>query len=83
MPNTLEVLERDWQHRNDKVVCLRAQWAATAAAGKDLLTSLTEWKIKSAAHEVASGDRISEPERVATIMDHAPEPGHLWTNESV
>ena len=42
-------------------------------ADKDFRTSLTEWAIKVAAHEVVSGDRISEAVRVATIMDHAPD----------
>ena len=41
-----------------EVVCPRDQWAANAAAG----------------NEVASGDRISELVRVATIVDHGPEP---------
>ena len=43
------------------------------SAGKDFLTSLIEWEIKVAAHDAASGDKISEAVRVATIMDHAPE----------
>ena len=42
-------------------------------AGKDFLTSLIEWEIKAAAYEVASGDRISEAAREATIMDHSPD----------
>ena len=46
---------------------------ADTSAGKDFLTSLIEWEIKVAAYEVASGDKISEAVRVATIMDHAPE----------
>ena len=46
---------------------------ADVSAGKDFLTSLIEWEIKVAAFEVASGDRISEAVRVATIMDHAPD----------
>ena len=46
---------------------------ADVSAGKDFLTSLTEWEIKVAAYDVASGDRISEAVRVATIMDHAPD----------
>ena len=29
--------------------------------GKDFLTSLFEWKIKTAAYEVAGGHKISEP----------------------
>ena len=41
--------------------------------GKDFLTSLIEWEIKVAAHEVASGDKIIEAVRAATIMDHAPD----------
>ena len=32
-----------------------------------------KWEIKVAAYEVASGDKISEAVRVATIMDHAPD----------
>ena len=46
---------------------------ADVSAGKDFLTSLIEWEIKVAAYEVASGDRISEAVRVATIMDHATD----------
>ena len=56
------------------VACRREQWLANAAAGKDFLTSLIEWEIKIAAFEVASGDKISDAVRVATIMKHAPEP---------
>ena len=37
------------------------------------MKSLIEWEIMIAEYEVASGDRISEPVRVATIIDHAPE----------
>ena len=33
-----------------------------------------EREIKIAAYEVASGDKISDAVRVATIMKHAPEP---------
>ena len=46
---------------------------ADVNAGKDFLTSLIEWEINVAAYEVASGDKISEAVRVATIMDHAPD----------
>ena len=53
------------------VVCPREHWLADVSAGKDVLTSLIEWEIKVAACEVASGDKISEAVRVATIMDHA------------
>ena len=56
------------------VACPKEQWLANASAGKDFPTSLIEWEIKIAAYEVASGDKISEAVRVATIMDHAPEP---------
>ena len=56
-----------------EVVCPRDQWLADVSAGKDFLTSLIEWEIKVAAYEVASGDRISEAVRAATIMDHAPD----------
>ena len=56
-----------------EVVCPRDQWLADVSAGKDFLTSLIEWEIKVAAYEVASGDRISEAVRVATIMDHASD----------
>ena len=55
------------------VACRREQWLANAAAGKDFLTSLIEWEIKIAAYEVASGDKISDAVRVATIMNHAPD----------
>ena len=55
-----------------EVVCSRDQWSADVSAGMDFLTSLIEWEIKVAAYEVASGDRISEEVKVATIMDHAP-----------
>ena len=55
------------------VVCPREHWLADVSAGKDVLTSLIEWEIKVAACEVASGDKISEAVRVATIMDHAPD----------
>ena len=51
------------------VVCPRDQWMADVSAGKDFLTC----EIKVAAYEVASGDRISEAVRVATIMDHPPD----------
>ena len=53
------------------VVCPREQWLANASADKDFLT---EWEIKIAAYEVASGDNTSDAVRVATIMDHALEP---------
>ena len=56
-----------------EVVCPRDQWLADVNAGKDFLTTLIEWEIKVAAYEVASGDRISDAVRVATIMDHAPD----------
>ena len=57
-----------------EVVCPRDQWMGDVSAGKDFLTtSATEWEIKVAAYEVASGDRISEAVRVARIMDHAPD----------
>ena len=56
-----------------KVVCPRDQWLADVSEVKDFLTSLIEWEIKVAVYEVASGDRISEAVRVATIMDHAPD----------
>ena len=46
---------------------------ADVSAGKVFLTLLIEWEIKVAAYEVASGDRISEAVRVATIVDHAPD----------
>ena len=51
-----------------EVVCPREHWSADVNAGKDFLTSLIEWEIKVAAYEVASGDKISEAVRVATIM---------------
>ena len=35
--------------------------------GKDLLTSVIEWEVKIAAYDVASGDKISDVVRVATI----------------
>ena len=44
------------------------------SAGKDFLTSLIEREIMIAACEVASGTKTSDAVRVATIMDHAPEP---------
>ena len=56
-----------------EVVCTRDQWLADVSAGKDFRTSFVEWEIKVAAYEVASGDRISEAVRAATIMDHAPD----------
>ena len=37
----------------------------------DFVTSLIEFEIKVAANEVASGDKICEAVRVATIMGHA------------
>ena len=40
---------------------------------KDFLTSLIEWEIKVAAHEVASGDRIRGRARVTRILDRALE----------
>ena len=46
---------------------------ADVNAGKDFLTSLIEWEIEVAAYEGASGDKISEAVRVATIVDHAPD----------
>ena len=46
---------------------------ADVSAGEDVLTSRIEWEIKVAANEVASGDRISEADSVATIMDHTPD----------
>ena len=54
-------------------VCPREHWLADVNAGEDFLTSLTEWEIKVAAYEVASGVKISEAMRVVTIMDHAPD----------
>ena len=39
----------------------------------DFLTSLIEWEIKIAAHEVACGDKVIDAVQVTTIMDHAPE----------
>ena len=56
-----------------EVVCPRDQWLADVNAGKDFLTSLIEWETKVAAYEVASGDKISEAVRVATIIVHAPD----------
>ena len=56
------------------VVCPREPRLANANAGKDILTSLIEREIMIAASEVASGDKISDAVRVATIFDHAPEP---------
>ena len=56
-----------------EVVCPRDQWLADVNAGKDFLASLIEWAIKAAAYEVASGDKISDAVRVATIMDHAQD----------
>ena len=53
------------------VVCPRERWLADVNAAKDFLTSLIEWENKVAAYEVASGDKISEAVRVATIMDQA------------
>ena len=44
------------------------------SAGKDFLTSLIEREIMIAACEVASGTKTSDAVRVATIMDHGPEP---------
>ena len=41
--------------------------------GKDFLKLLIEWEIMIAEYQVASGDRVSEPVRVAMMMDHAPE----------
>ena len=55
------------------VVRPREDWLADVSAGKDFLASLIECEIKVAACEVASGDKISEVVRVATIMDHAPD----------
>ena len=55
------------------MVCPREHRLADVNAGKDFLTSLVELEIKVAAHDVASGDKISEAVRVATIMDHAPD----------
>ena len=55
------------------VVCPREHWLADVNAGKDFLTSLIEWEIKVAACDVASGHKISEGVRVATIMCHAPD----------
>ena len=55
------------------VVCPREHRLADVNAGRDFLTSLIEWEIKVAACEVASGDKISEAVRVATVMDHAPD----------
>ena len=71
MRNTLGLLERDMELRD--VVCLREQWLANASAGKDFLTSLMEREIKIAAYGGASGNKISEAIRVATIKDHASE----------
>ena len=56
-----------------ELVCPKDQLMADVSAGKDFLLSLIEWDIKVAAYEVASGDKISEAVRVATIMDHAPD----------
>ena len=57
------------------MACRRQQQRlANADANKDFLTSLIEWQIKIGAYEVASGDKISDTVRVATIMNHAPEP---------
>ena len=55
------------------VVCPRERWLADVNAGKDFRTSLIEWEIRVAAYEVASGDKISEAVRVATVMDQAPD----------
>ena len=46
---------------------------ADVNAGKDFVTSLIEWEIMVAANEVASGDKISEAVRVATVMDQSPD----------
>ena len=54
-------------------VCPKKHWLADANVGKVFLTSLIEWEIKVAAYEVASGDKISDAVRVATIMDDAPD----------
>ena len=51
------------------VACPREHWFAAVNAGKDFLTALIEWEIKEAAYEVASGDKISEAVRVATIIE--------------
>ena len=72
-----------------EVVCPRDQWLDDVSAGKDFLTSLIEWEIKAAAYEVASGDRISDAVRVATIKDHAPDAVKssfdylLWNSDAV
>ena len=63
-----------WRTMVRDVVCAREQWLSNAGAGRDVLTPLIEWEIKISAYEVASGDKISDAVRLATIMDHAPEP---------
>ena len=55
------------------VVCPREHCLADVNACKDFLTSLIELEMKVAAYEVASGDKISQAVRVATVMDHASD----------
>ena len=62
-----------WEKKVRHVVCPREHWLADVNARKDFLTSLSEWEIKVAAYEVASGDKIGEAVWVVTIMDHAPD----------
>ena len=87
--NTLDPLEHVWEIWYVMWVCPSEHWWADVNAGKDFLASLIEWEIKVAACEVASGDKISEAVRVATIMDHAPDAVKsivdalkLWIGES-
>ena len=51
----------------------RIRGSASAALAEDFPTALIEWEIKVAAYEVASRDRICEPARMATILDHASD----------
>ena len=53
--------------------CPRERWLADLNAGKDFLASMIRWEIKVAAYDVASGDKISEAVRVATIVDQGPD----------